>query len=133
MSEKDFVNSMSYLGLAYGKEFTQLELMQYYDFLKEYSDNTLTKAIKNIIRTSKFLPKINELIDECEKCKEQVRFDVLEFMRQQGYFKDTTEYEKASLFMERGIVPEWLQRDINKYYMMMDQGALEHKETLLID
>ena len=132
MTEKDFANSMGYLGLAYGKEFNQQELMLYYDFLKEYSDKTLTAAIKNIIKTSKFLPKITEIIEECEKCKEQAVFEILDFMNRKGYFKAPIEYDKATLFMERGNVPEWLQKDINEYYKMMNQTTLEHKDTLMI-
>lgn len=132
MTEIEFKDSMAYLGLAYGKEFTAPELTMYYDFLKEYNDKTLIKAIKNIIRTSKFMPKINELVEECEKQKEQVKYDVLEFMRAKGYFKAPIEYDKASLYMERGNVPEWLQKEINEYYKMMNQNELDHQETLRI-
>lgn len=132
MKNFELVQGMQMLGMAYGKEFTQQECELYYEFLREYNIETFKTAIKNIIRTSKFLPKINEIIEECERCKEQVKFDVLEFMNNKGYFKDTLEYQKASLFMERGIVPEWLQKDINEYYKMMRQETLEHKETLLI-
>ena len=132
MKNFELVQGMQMLGMAYGKEFTQQECELYYEFLREYNVETFKKAIKNIIRTSKFLPKINELIDECERCKEQVKYDVLEFMNDKGYFKAPIEYEKASLFMERGNVPEWLQADINKYYKMMKQETLDYKETLLI-
>ena len=132
MTPEQFKDSMSYLGIAYGKEFTQQELTVYYDFLKEFSDETLVKAIKNIIKTSKFMPKINELVEECDNCKEQVKYEVLEFMKQQGYFKAPIEYEKASLFMERGIVPKWLQEDINKYYRLMQQNTLNYQEQKLI-
>ena len=132
MTQEQFKDSMAYLGIAYGKEFTAQELTIYYDFLKEFSDETLVKAIKSIIKTSKFLPKITELLEICEKYKEQARFDVLEFMKEKGYFKTPIEYEKATLFMERGIVPKWLQEDINEYYKMMRQDKLDHKETLLI-
>lgn len=132
MKDFELVQGMQMLGMAYGKEFTQQECELYYEFLREYSSETFKKAIKNIIRTSKFLPKINELIEACDNAKEQVRFDVLEFMRDKGYFKAPIEYEKASLFMERGNVPEWLQKDINEYYKMMNQTTLEHTETVLI-
>lgn len=132
MTEQEAVKGLTYLGMAYGKEFTQQECQLHYDFLKEYKYETFVTAIKNIIKTSKFLPKITELLEECEKCKDQIVYDVLEFMRQRGYFKAPTEYDKATLFMERGITPEWLQRDINKYYKMMKQETLEHKGTMLI-
>ena len=132
MKDFELVQGMQMLGMAYGKEFTQQECELYYEFLREYNIETFKAAIKNIIRTSKFLPKINELIEECDRCREQVKYDVLEFMNDKGYFKAPIEYEKASLFMERGNVPEWLQKDINEYYKMMRQATLEHKETVLI-
>ena len=132
MTEQEFLESMTYLGLAYGKQYTQEEIKQHYDFLKDYKDITFITAIKNLIKTSKFLPKITELIGACENAKSLVRFDVLEYMNKIGYFKDPSEYQKASLFMERGIVPSWLQEDINKYYKMMISNRLEHKEQMLI-
>ena len=132
MTEQELVKGLTYLGTAYGKEYSKMECELHYDFLKEYSYETLVKAIKSIIRKSKFLPKVTELLEECEKCKGQVRFDVLEFMRERGYFKAPSEYDKASLFMINDNVPEWLQKDINRYYKMMNQEMLDHKETLLI-
>lgn len=132
MSEQELVKGLTYLGMAYGKEFTKQECQIHYDFLKEFNYETFVKAIKNIIKKSKFLPKITELLEECENCKEQVKFEVLEFMNSKGYFKAPIEYEKASLFMERGNIPEWLYSDIKKYYQMMKQETLEHKETLMI-
>ena len=132
MKDYELVQGMQMLGMAYGKEFTQQECELYYEFLREYSSETFKTAVKNIIRTSKFLPKINELIAACDNAKEKVKFDVLEFMNDKGYFKAPIEYEKASLFMERGNVPEWLQKDINEYYKRMRQATLEHKETLMI-
>lgn len=132
MSEQELTKGLTYLGTAYGKQYTKIELEQHYDFLKDYAYETFIAAIKSIIRKSKFLPKITELLEECEKFKEQVKFDVIEFMKRQGYFKDIREYEKATLFMERGIVPDWLQADINKFYKLMKQDTLDHKETLMI-
>lgn len=132
MKDYELVQGMQMLGMAYGKDFTQQECELYYEFLREYSNETFKTAVKNIIRTSKFLPKINELIEACDNAKEQVKFEILEFMRDKGYFKAPIEYEKASLFMERRNVPEWLQKDINEYYKVMKQETLEHKETMLL-
>ena len=132
MSEQETIKGLTYLGVSYGKTFTPQECQVYYDFLKEYSYETFVTAIKNIIKTSKFIPKINELIEACESAKTQTRFDVIEYMNLIGYFKIPKEYEKATYFMERGIVPEWLQNDINKYYKMMISNRLEQNETLMI-
>lgn len=132
MTEQEFLESMTYLGLAYGKQYTQEEIKQHYDFLKDYNDATFINAIKNLIKTSKFLPKITDLIEACENAKTQTRFDVIEYMNKVGYFKSPNEYEKATLFMERGVVPSWLQEDINKYYKDMLSNRLEHKQQALI-
>lgn len=134
MTKEEFVESMTYLGIAYGKEYSQIEIQQHYDFLKEFSDEVLMKAIKNIIKKSKFLPKITELIEECENCKELTKYNVIEFMRSKGYFKNVNEYEKTVNFVKRNIVPIWLQEDINKHYKMMKQEEqlLENTSGLLI-
>jgi hypothetical protein len=132
MTPEQFKDSMAYLGIAYGKEFTQQEITIYYDFLKEYSDVTLVNAIKSIIKKSKFLPKITEILEECENCKEKTRYEILEFMQSKGYFKAPSEYDKAVHFLETDVVPEWFKKDMNEYYRMMKQAALDHKEMLML-
>lgn len=132
MTEIEITKGLSYLGIAYGKEYTKIEVQQHYDFLKDYSYETFISAIKSIIRNSKFLPKINELLEECEKQKEKIKFDIIEFMNKQGYFKDIKEYEQANLFMSKNIMPEWFKKDVNKYCEIMKQEKLECKKTLMI-
>lgn len=132
MKQEELVKGLAYLGMAYGKEYSKIECEQIYDFLKDYSYEVFIIAIKNIIRTSKFLPKINELLEACENAKETPKFGVIEFMNARGYFKSPNEYTKATLFVERGNVPYWLQEDMNRYYKMMKQESLNHKETLRI-
>jgi hypothetical protein len=121
MEKIEFVKGMSYLGIALGKEYTQEECEVFYDFLKKYNYSVFVKAIKKRILKSSFPPKINELVAECESCKDEEKYDVVEFMKKQGYFKDPREYDKTLIFLKRGIVPEWLKQDINKYSVMMKQ------------
>ena len=45
-------------------------------------------------------------------------------MKESGYFKATSEYDKAMIFVKRGIVPEWLKQDINEYYKRMNQKQI---------
>lgn len=132
MTHQQFADSMAYLGIAFGKEYTQEELSVYYDFLKEFTDETLIKAIKKIINTSKFLPKINELVETCEQCKETMKFEILEYMNLQGYFKASEEYDKASRWLERNVVPSWFKEDMKKYFKMKQQCQLENKTTKMI-
>lgn len=132
MTKEELTKGLSYLGMAYGKEYSSIECEQHYDFLREYNYQTFVEAVKSIIRKSKFLPKITELLEECEKYKEHTKFEVLEFMKSKGYFKATSEYEKAIKYLETNVIPEWFRNDLNEHYRMMQQVKLEHKETLLI-
>lgn len=133
MSQEELVKGLAYLGMAYGKSFTQQECEIHYDFLKEYSYQTFVAAVKNIIRKSKFLPKITELLEECENCKEQSRYKILDYMQSKGYFKASIEYDKAVHFLETDVIPEWFKNDMNTYYRMMRQEALDYKEKLMIE
>lgn len=128
MGKDEFVESMTYLGLAFNKTFTKNELILHYDFLKEYDDEIFTKAVKNIIKKSKFLPKINELIEECEAVKKENKLNILETMKNDGYFKNEWEYEKVSKFLKSGIIPEWFNNDMNNY----KKSQLENSERLYL-
>ncbi len=135
MNEQDFIKGMKFLGLAYGKEFTQDECKVYYEFIKIYTYNTFKNAIKSLIKKTKYLPKINEIIEECDKHKEQTKSKILEIMRADGYFKEPIEYEKACNWLESGSIPNWLKKDMELYYNKNSNNKIlakeESKELLL--
>ena len=146
MKQEEFVKGLTYLGMAYGKEYNQMETKQIYEFVKEYNYETFVKAINNIIRTSKFVPKIADLIEECEKCKSATKTEVIKYMWNTGYFKLSyrpehqlsdehamRNYNKVIMWLERGLLPDWLQEDINYYYKLMKQEKLTMKEQQLIN
>ena len=144
MKMEEFVKAVSYLGMAYGKEYSQAETMQMYDFLKEYNYQTMIDAVKSIIRTSKFVPKIADLIEACENNKSTQRVEVVKYMRDSGYFKlcdygeitdehATRNYNKVMMWLERGVVPDWLQEDINYYYNKMHQERLSGSSNNLLN
>lgn len=143
MKIEEFVKAAAYLGMAYGKEYSQAETQQMYEFLKEYNYQTMINAVNSIIRKSKFAPKISELIEECENCKSTTRFKVVKYMKDSGYFKiceygeiddehAARNYEKVMRWLERGIVFDWLQEDINYYYKLMKQEKLSGSTTNLL-
>ncbi len=143
MKETDIVKGLKVLGIAYSKEFTKEECSTYYEFLQEYSYETFKTAVKNIIKKSKFLPKISELVKECDSCKELIKNEVIDFMWNSGYFKKGTcgelsdaqalrNYDKSIKFIEEGKVPKWLQEDMNYYYKLMKQEKLSCNEQLRI-
>ena len=141
----ELVKGLNFLGLAYGKEYSQLEAQQVYEFIKEYDYETFIRATKDIIRTSKFLPKIADLIEACEKQKEAKRVEAIDYMKECGYFylsnrpeqkldeeHATRNYLKVKTFIERGIIPEWLQEDLKYYYDKMRHSQLESKTNKLL-
>lgn len=145
MKIEELVKGLNFLGLAYGKEYNQMEAQQVYEFLKEYDYDTFIKATKEIIRTSKFIPKIADLIEACENQKEVKKREVLDYMRESGYFnlsyrpehkldeaQATRNYMKAVTFLERGIIPDWFREDLNYYYNKMHQEQLENKTNKLL-
>lgn len=132
MTEMELITGLKYLGIAYGKEFDKDECKVYYDFLQKYQYDVFRKAVKNLIEKTKFLPKLSEIIDECEKCKGTQRFEVLEIMHAKGYFKDPSEYEKATKWLTEGIIPTWFLDDMRKYYLMDKNEKIENVETLLL-
>ena len=143
MRIEELVKGLNFLGLAYGKEYSQLECQQVYEFVKEYNYDTFIKATKEIIRTSKFLPKIADLIENCEKFKNSGNKEVIDYMRNVGYFKYSAygeitdehasrNYDKAIRFIETGIIPDWFQEDLDYYINQMHQLRLEDKQNKLI-
>ena len=141
MRIEETIKGLNFLGLAYGKEYSQLEVQQVYEFIKEYNYETFIKAVKELIRTSKFLPKIADLIETCEKQKEAIKIEVVEYMKNDGYFTqngflDDTQasknYNKTISWLEHGTTPEWLKNDINLYYQKMHNIQIETKQNKLL-
>lgn len=127
--EKEFVNTISYLGTIYNKSFTEQDLTVWYDILKEYPDEVLVKAIKEIAKTEKFMPTPATVIEMCNKFKELDRFEVLEYMRYKNYFKNAEEYLKAHTWLQTGVIPEWFKTEIKKYHDMLLNDDKEYIEA----
>ena len=110
------------LKIAYPYYFKELKkeelagmISMYQDFLSDYNELTLNSAIKSIISKSKYMPSMNELLEECELCKTTQKNIVIEKMIKAGYFKDSREIEKTYHCLEEGIIPKWLLEDMKKY------------------
>lgn len=103
----------------YFKEMTKEEVAMlmslYQDELSNYSDEVLSESVKNIIRNSKYMPTISELIEECEKHRSIKKSYIIELMVKDGYFKSPIEIDKAYHFLEEDIIPEWFKKDMAKY------------------
>lgn len=125
------------------EEFIGLTGM-YQEQLGCYDYEIVMRAINKIIKTSKFMPTIAEILDNCENQVSSYSLEILNKMKEDGYFKygvcgeldesqQSRNYEKAINFVSRGIIPEWLLEDMQKYgykvnTLLPDKGE-ERKEV----
>lgn len=125
---EEVAKAITMLGIAFKTEYTKEEIDLYYDFLKDYDEKVLKTAIKELIKTNQFVPKISEIIKKCDEVKANQKFEVLEFMRYQGYFQNNEEYEKANKWLRDKIIPEWFKKDLSEYFSKMKSNLLETKD-----
>jgi hypothetical protein len=122
------------LKLAYPSYFNKLtdeELIalaqMYKDELSKYNEKTLNIAIKNAIRSYKYMPSLNEIIEECESNKTHNANTIIERMKKDGYFKSPSELDKVYMWLAKGIIPSWLREDMKNY----QQGLLTNNTRLI--
>lgn len=98
----------------------------YQENLSCYNAETLANAINRIIKNNKFMPTIAEIVEMCEKEKVYKRNSILELMKNDGYFRrsdygklstfqEEKNYNKALMWAERNVIPEWLIEDMKFY------------------
>ena len=134
MTRLEFLKSMKKLTSYYLKDMNEEELTTWYEVFEKESNSTLDKAIKELVMKNKFFPTIAELVEECKNQKTINGFAILEFMKSQGYFKESeysiSEYEKACRWLETGIIPEWFKEDMKKY--SKQKTLLENKQEKVL-
>ena len=64
MNLQEFTKAMTFLGVAYNKEFTQEQVGIWYNFFAETKIEDFKNAIKRLINKSKYLPSIAEIKSE---------------------------------------------------------------------
>lgn len=90
------------------------------------------------------MPTIAEILEKCNGQAKTYTFDILKIMQEDGYFKrgalgelDDNQaiknYEKATMWLSKGIIPNWLLKDMQKYgykvnTLLPDKGE-ERKEV----
>lgn len=69
MNKEKFLKIITYMGIAYNKEFTKEQIEVWYSFLKDYSEEELNNAVKVLINTEKYLPTIAHIKEQIAKSK----------------------------------------------------------------
>lgn len=121
----------SYFEKLTDEEFIEM-LSMYKEELLCYSESVIAAAIKSIIKTNKFMPSIGEIIEACEKALMQQKLDILEKMKNDGYFKSDWELEKTYQFVAKGLIPDWLLNDMKKYGYI-ENNRLSNNENKLLE
>lgn len=123
MERSKLISSMiARLRVAYPSQFKDYDeemllglVKLYQDSLASYRSDTIVTSIDEIIKESKFMPTIAEIIERCEKNRFIYENEILEKMNNVGYFKNTRELKKAYNFLEKKVIPEWFYEDMKKY------------------
>lgn len=64
MTKEQFLKGITFLTIAYNKEFTEEQVSVWYEFFKEEDYDAFRKAVKRIIPLKQFMPSIAELKQE---------------------------------------------------------------------
>ena len=67
MDKEKFVKGITFLGVAYNKEFTKEELEVWYSMLKDYSVEEFSNAIQELVKTEERLPSIATITKQIAK------------------------------------------------------------------
>lgn len=130
----------------YFKDLTDEEFVglisMYQEELSIYNEQTLALAVKTIIKRNKFMPSLSEIIEECENSKTHRGNMILDIMLKDGYFKKSVvelddvhahmNYEKALVWMDKGIIPEWLLEDMKSYGYIEDKPLITNNTSELL-
>lgn len=128
MKPIDFTIAIKKLSLCYSKNFDEETTKLWYEYFKDINKDIFNNCIDKIIKENKFLPSVADILKECDEQKGQTRYNILEVMNNDGYFRSLTEYEKAVRWIEKDNIPHWFIEDMKKYY----NKYLENKNIKLI-
>lgn len=143
MTPLQFVKCMKYLCDCYLSDMDEDDIKIWYEYFDGISYTTLLQAIKEIVLESKFFPNAPTLKKKCIEVNKNRIFGVINLMKEDGYFKRGTygdlsseqelrNYDKTLMWLEKGIIPEFLKEDI-KYYMNKYDKQIENKNRRQID
>ena len=140
MTQLDFISGMKRFSSYYFKELTNDHLAIWYEMFKDVSIDDFNQAIKEISRESQYMPNANILLEKCSQINIRNISQIVQFMYEDGYFHSGVEklsdehanrnFDKTMMWIEKGIIPSFLEDDINSYLVKYKQSRLDNKERL---
>lgn len=125
MNREQFLKGFKFLNIAYNKEFTDEQVIVWYDFFKQEDYEIFRIAVKNIIKTNKYMPSISELVDEINYVKIKEIQDYMNNCGQLENFKSDKKFyytfdENVENFiiniLDNGFTIEQIKSGIRKAY-----------------
>lgn len=145
MSKEQFLKAMIYLGTAYNKEYDKAFIQIWYEYFKNIDYTLFMKAVKRFVAKSKYPPSIAELLSECIEADKEIRVNIIDKMKADGYFKlsvageqneleEESDYMKAIAFVTAlEHIPSWLEEDMKKYGYQTTPLILQRERKLLAE
>lgn len=142
MNQIEFARAMKRLSSFYFKDFSSDDLSAWYELFKDVKVKTLEQAITDIVKESKFMPNINQLLEKCKSTTNSYYLSIIDKMYEDGYFKEgiveldpqheMRNYEKTIKWLEEGNLPGFFKEDMKKY-MLDDNIKINNKNSFLIE
>lgn len=142
MNQIEFAKAMKRLASFYFKDFSSDDLSAWYELFKDIKVKTLEQAITDIVKESKFMPNINQLLEKCKSTTNSYYLSIIDKMYKDGYFKEgiveldsqheMRNYEKTIKWLEEGNLPGFFKEDMKKY-MLDDNIKIKNKNSFLIE
>ena len=150
MEQSELSSIIAKLKIAYPnyfKNLSQLEIVGmvelYKENLREYDLTIVNNAIREIIKTYRYMPAISDIVDECQKQRSDLYYDVIYKMKKDGYFNNGTygdlsdeqanrNFDKALSWLEKGIIPSFLKEDVEAYILTNNDKQIASNERLQI-
>lgn len=142
MNQAEFARCIKRLSSFYFKDFSSDDLMAWYELFKDIKVNILEQAITDIVKESKFMPNINQLLEKCTSTINSFYLAIIDKMFKDGYFKqgiveldsehEMRNYEKTVRWIEEGIIPGFLKEDMKKY-MLDNNKKIDNNNSFLIE
>lgn len=95
MDKEKFVKGMTFLGIAYNKEFSKEEIEVWYSMLKDNTIEDFSNAIQELVKTEERLPSIATITKQISKNKtvglpdaEDEWLEVKKAISRYGYYRE---------------------------------------------
>ncbi len=149
MDQSEFSKVILKLKIAYQYFFKDMSrediiglTIMYKEYLSKYDFNIINSVIDRRIKSSRYMPTIAEMIEECNMIKYEYLSKVVDFMYMDGYFHLGFKHlndEQANInkiktlsWIEKDNLPLFLKEDIKYYISKYNQMLIaNNKETLM--